>query len=1051
MSGSTVGGVVGAAVGFWFGGPAGAQWGWMIGSAVGGYIDPTQIQGPRLSDARTQTSRDGVAIPFGWGVFPTAGNIIWVQPGPPTEHKKTERQGKGGPETTTYTYTRSYAIGICQGPIAGLLQIKRNGKVVYDTRPDATIEAELDTSGLSPAEVLAHISGLRAANAKFIDKCTIYLGDEEQLPDATIESYKGVGNVPAYRGLAYIVVTDDDVTELQGAIPQYEFVVAACGTSTESEVPPGALADWFALQSNISGSTLGASEDGADWSSLPPIATSHAFSRMHATTNRLILWPELAGSTPYYTDDRGATYNELPTIGSISGGTYGSQLIDGRLWVPGGGFGTYYTDDEGDSWGSMARAVNPVFGNVGDFLVVGHSTLLLRGGDGGSLSRSTDGGETWGASVRPFEPTNCPDILCGGCDGSLIVVGGGTDLMLWTADGLTYTACTLPGGLGSGSFRQILPPNVAGERWMAFRRTGSDSSEAILLSVDGKTWTLATGYSAFTITGGAQTAYRHNGRVTVIGESTSDDRVILTTSDEGATWTDCSDSMSGTDPLASISGPPLSWSGAPGDTPVPDAPGWVIKPDGSLEGPGGTSVSPCVPDLATIVAELCEREGLTSDEYDVSQLTDLVPGFRVANEGDAASAISALMPAYFFDISEWDGKLRFIKRGGEAVGSINGDDLVERDGDAFERERVQEAELLRRVTVGYIDPAASFGPTTQKWERRAGTVQARGEASMELPLTLISDSAATIAKKRGLVAWGEPEKQKFSLPYRLSQYTPTDVINYTDDDGNVFTLRIMQCEDDSGIRYVESSDNSATAYNATATGVAPKPPIPSEGSLRGPTAFVAMNLPSLRTSDNVPGAYIAACGYLAGWQGATIYLSADGGVSYQEVAVFTAPSSIGSLTADCTSSSEPISVSMLDGTLSSITSDQLAARLNAFAITTSGVSEVGQFQTQTPTGADAYDLTGTVRPVLNTTAASHATGDSFVMLDTAQFLPLNIGLAGKTLYFKAVTFGTSADSVEAVPFVFNPLFTSISIDTLTYGGEVVTVDGQPIYVVTTNA
>lgn len=90
MSGSTIGGVIGAAIGFYFGGPAGAQVGWMIGSAVGGYVDPTQIEGPRLSDARTQTSRDGVAIPFGWGSFPVAGNIIWIQPGPPTEHRNTE-------------------------------------------------------------------------------------------------------------------------------------------------------------------------------------------------------------------------------------------------------------------------------------------------------------------------------------------------------------------------------------------------------------------------------------------------------------------------------------------------------------------------------------------------------------------------------------------------------------------------------------------------------------------------------------------------------------------------------------------------------------------------------------------------------------------------------------------------------------------------------------------------------------------------------------------------------------------------------------------------
>lgn len=142
MSGSTIGGVVGGVVGFFIGGPAGAQWGWMIGSAIGGYVDPEVFEGPRLSDGMVQTSRDGIPIPRGWGTFPTAGNLIWLayyDGKPLNEHKKKER-AKGGPVQVTYTYTRSYAIGICKGPIVGLLTIKRNGKVVYTTDPNSTAE-----------------------------------------------------------------------------------------------------------------------------------------------------------------------------------------------------------------------------------------------------------------------------------------------------------------------------------------------------------------------------------------------------------------------------------------------------------------------------------------------------------------------------------------------------------------------------------------------------------------------------------------------------------------------------------------------------------------------------------------------------------------------------------------------------------------------------------------------------------------------------------------------------------------------------------------------
>lgn len=206
MSGQSVGGIIGGAIGFIWG-PVGAQIGFAIGSMVGGYVDPVKVKGPRLTDATTQTSTVGGVIPFGYGTFVTAGNVIWR--GDLKEHKKTQRQGKGGgAKTTTYTYTRSYAVGVCQGAIYGFRWIKRNGKKVYTSDPNATAEE-------------------RAYSAKWLQKCTLYTGTETQMPDSTIVAREGVGNVSAFHGLAYIVVEDDDLTDLSGAIPQYEFCINA--------------------------------------------------------------------------------------------------------------------------------------------------------------------------------------------------------------------------------------------------------------------------------------------------------------------------------------------------------------------------------------------------------------------------------------------------------------------------------------------------------------------------------------------------------------------------------------------------------------------------------------------------------------------------------------------------------------------------------------------------------------------------------------------------------------------------------------------------------
>src|SRR5690606_31497721 len=159
------------------------------------------IEGPRPKDASNQTANDAIPRTYGYGRFPSTGNVIWRDV---VKEVKNTESGKGGPEVTTYTYTRSYAIAVCKGPISGYLIIKRNGKIVYDARPDAELLSRGYTSEM--------ISETRAAQAKFMEVCTLYFGDQSS-PDPTIVAVKGAGNVPNYTGTAYIVLTDDETRE----------------------------------------------------------------------------------------------------------------------------------------------------------------------------------------------------------------------------------------------------------------------------------------------------------------------------------------------------------------------------------------------------------------------------------------------------------------------------------------------------------------------------------------------------------------------------------------------------------------------------------------------------------------------------------------------------------------------------------------------------------------------------------------------------------------------------------------------------------------------
>jgi hypothetical protein len=198
-----VGGVLGATVGFLVGGPSGAQWGWAIGAAVGNSF--TTIKQPRLGDLAEIRAGEGGPRARVYGTFrPIGGQIVWS--GAPREIRTRQRQGKGGPKVESSTLLRSYAIGICEGPITSVSRIWRNNELVYDVRPGSTMLAD---------------------SAKWIEGKTILLGRWDQLPHPTIEAEMGAANAPAMRGTAMLVVTDEDLTDLRGAIPAYQFEIGA--------------------------------------------------------------------------------------------------------------------------------------------------------------------------------------------------------------------------------------------------------------------------------------------------------------------------------------------------------------------------------------------------------------------------------------------------------------------------------------------------------------------------------------------------------------------------------------------------------------------------------------------------------------------------------------------------------------------------------------------------------------------------------------------------------------------------------------------------------
>src|SRR5690348_8132439 len=97
------------------GGLIGGPIGYLAGSLLGSLLFPQKVEGPRLSDLHLQTSSTGGMIPIVYGTMRVAPNVTWATD--LHEHEQ-DSGGKGGPEVENFTYSASFRLSLCEGPIA---------------------------------------------------------------------------------------------------------------------------------------------------------------------------------------------------------------------------------------------------------------------------------------------------------------------------------------------------------------------------------------------------------------------------------------------------------------------------------------------------------------------------------------------------------------------------------------------------------------------------------------------------------------------------------------------------------------------------------------------------------------------------------------------------------------------------------------------------------------------------------------------------------------------------------------------------------------------
>ena len=185
-------------VGTLVGGPVGGAIGAVLGQAIDQRLfAPKPRQGPRLGDLSVQTSSYGSAIPKIFGTMRVAGTMIWSSD--LIERRATRGGGKGQPGTVEYSYAASFAVALSGRPVLEVRRIWADGKLLRGSAGDWKAK-----------------TGFR-----------LYRGSEDQAPDPLIASAEGLGQAPAFQGIAYVVFEELDLTDFGNRIPSLTFELVA--------------------------------------------------------------------------------------------------------------------------------------------------------------------------------------------------------------------------------------------------------------------------------------------------------------------------------------------------------------------------------------------------------------------------------------------------------------------------------------------------------------------------------------------------------------------------------------------------------------------------------------------------------------------------------------------------------------------------------------------------------------------------------------------------------------------------------------------------------
>ena len=420
--------------------------------------------------------------------------------------------------------------------------------------------------------------------------------------------------------------------------------------------------------------------------------------------------------------------------------------------------------------------------------------------------------------------------------------------------------------------------------------------------------------------------------------------------------------------------------------------------------------------IGEAITKICNRSKLSADLFDTSQVVGDIRGYFVRGPQPLDQQLRPLLLAYDILTQEDNGVLKFFNRANAEVVELLEDELVaHEDGEnpprPYEITTRRAQEIPATVVVNYSDSDSDYQAGSQTDVRNRFVTGSTFSVDLQ-NLVLSAAQAKVIARRILWTSVANAKQQRLQLGFSRIDILENDIVTFTIDSKTHRILLNQVDQGQNGVNLLEgvTEEASTLAFDNVVADV----PADYENDVYVPPEifYQILDVAPLRDEElDYPGYYVAVTAVTpnATFQGASLYVSTDGGSSYTNVLDIANETTMGVCTTTLGNASygyvdniNTVTVEIFQGDLESVSQLDCFAGANWALIGT----EIVGFMTATLTATRTYVLSGLLRGMRSTEnhIATHAANESFVLLSSASmdFRTISQSRINSTQSFKCI-------------------------------------------------